>query len=112
LKLLPIFKEAGITKNESPSIVKHFSNLSGPRRDNKRHKLIDIMTIAICGLICNADSFAHIAEFGRAKYEQLKNFLELLHGIPSSDTFERVFPRIDPEEFKGCFMEWYVPSAD
>lgn len=95
-----------MTKSESPSIAKHFSNLSDPRRDNKRHKLIDIITIAICGVICNADSFEHIAEFGRAKYEWLKKFLELPHGIPSTDTFERVFSRIDPEEFKSCFMEW------
>jgi len=95
-----------MTKSESPSIAKHFSNLSDPRRDNKRHKLIDIITIAICGVICNADGFEHIAEFGRAKYEWLKKFLELPHGIPSTDTFERVFSRIDPEEFKGCFMEW------
>ena len=95
-----------MTKSESPSIAKHFFNLSDPQRDNKRHKLIDIMMIAICGVICNADSFAHIAEFGRAKYGWLKNFLELPHGIPSADTFERVFSRIDPEEFKSCFMEW------
>lgn len=93
-------------KDESQSITRYFSNLSDPRRDNKRHKLIDIITIAICGVICNADSFEHIAEFGRAKYEWLKGLLELPHGIPSADTFERVFSRIDPEEFKSCFMEW------
>lgn len=93
-------------KDESQSITTHFSNLSDPRRDNKRHKLVDIITIAICGVICNADSFEHIAEFGRAKYEWLKGLLELPHGIPSADTFERVFSRIDPEEFKSCFMEW------
>ena len=93
-------------KDESQFITRYFSNLSDPRRDNKRHKLIDIITIAICGVICNADSFEHIAEFGRAKYEWLKELLELPHGIPSSDTFERVFSRIDPEEFKSCFMEW------
>ena len=93
-------------KDESQSITRYFSNLSDPRRDNKRHKLIDIITIAICGVICNADSFEHIAEFGRAKYEWLKKLLELPHGIPSADTFERIFSRIDPEEFKSCFIEW------
>lgn len=95
-----------MAKGKSQSISRHFSNLSDPRRDNKRHKLIDIITIAICAVICNADSFEHIAEFGRAKHEWLKGFLDLPHGIPSADTFERIFSRIDPEEFKNCFMEW------
>lgn len=95
-----------MAKGKSQSISRHFFNLSDPRRDNKRHKLIDIITIAICAVICNAGSFEHIAEFGRAKHEWLKGFLDLLHGIPSADTFERVFSRIDSEEFKNCFMEW------
>lgn len=88
------------------SISKYFGNVSDPRQDNKRHKLIDIIAIAICGVICNADSYEHIAEFGRSKYEWLKGFLELAHGIPSVDTFERVFCRIDPEEFKNSFIQW------
>lgn len=98
-------------KGESESISKHFANLSDPRRDNKRHQLIDIVTIAICAVICNADSFEHIAEFGRAKYEWLKRFLTLPHGIPSADTFERVFARIDPEEFKNCFIKWVQAAS-
>lgn len=93
-------------KDQGPSISNYFSNVNDPRRDNKRHNLTDIITIAICGVICNADSFEHIAEFGRAKHEWLKGFLELPHGIPSADTFERVFSRIDPEEFKSSFMQW------
>ena len=92
--------------NQKPTISKHFSNLSDPRRYNKRHKLIDIITISICAVICNADSFEHIAEYGRAKREWLKGFLALPHGIPSADTFERVFAMIDPEEFKICFLDW------
>jgi len=87
-------------------ISRYFGNLSDPRSDNKRHKLIDIITIAICAVICNADSFEHIAEFGQAKYQWLKSLLELPHGIPSADTFERVFSRISPEEFKNCFVQW------
>ena len=89
-----------------PSIPKHFANLTDPRRYNRRHNLIDIITIAICAVICNADGFEHICELGQAKYEWFKEFLELPHGIPSADTFERVFARIDPQEFKTCFMEW------
>lgn len=89
-----------------PSIPKYFANLTDPRKENKRHKLIDIITIAICAIICNADSFAHISEFGQAKHRWFKQFLELPHGIPSADTFERVFARIDPKEFKTCFIQW------
>ena len=95
-----------MAKDVNSSILKHFSVLSDPRRDNRRHKLIDIITIAICAVIGNADSFEHIAEFGRAKHEWFKGFLELPHGIPSADTFERVFARIDPVEFKTCFLQW------
>lgn len=91
---------------KEPSIPKHFANLTDPRRENKRHKLTDIITIAICAVICNADSFAHICEFGQAKQDWFKKFLELPHGIPSTDTFERVFARIDPKEFKACFIKW------
>ena len=93
-------------KDQHPSIAKHFENLTDPRRANKRHKLIDIITIAICAVICNADSFTHICEFGQAKHNWFKKFLDLAHGIPSVDTFERVFARIDPKEFKACFIQW------
>lgn len=95
-----------MAKDMDTSILKHFSALSDPRRDNSRHKLIDIIAIAICAVIGNAGSFEDIAEFGLAKYEWFKRFLELAHGIPSADTFERVFARLDPVEFKACFMEW------
>jgi predicted transposase YbfD/YdcC len=106
------FREDAMVKSKSQSISAHFANLSDPRRDNKRHPLIDIITIAICAVISNADSFEHIAEFGRAKYEWLKSFLVLPHGIPSADTFERVFARIDPEEFKDCFTKWIQAAIE
>ena len=95
-----------MAKSTTPSITDHFSHITDPRKENRRHQLIDIITIAICGVICNADSFEHIAEFGRAKYKWFKGFLKLPHGIPSADTFERVFARIDPEEFKSAFMSF------
>jgi predicted transposase YbfD/YdcC len=101
-----IFKGDSMQNSNDQSISSYFGKLSDPRRDNKRHKLIDIITIAICGVICNADSFEHIVEFGQAKYEWLKGFLELPHGIPSPDTFERVFSRLEPKQFKECFMQW------
>lgn len=71
-----------------------------------RHKLIDIITIAICAVICNADNYEQIYEFGKAKYKWFKKLLKLPHGIPSVDTFERVFSVIDPEEFKSSFLKW------
>lgn len=95
-----------MNQKQRPSIEKHFANLTDPRRYNSRHKIIDIITIAICAVICNADSYEHIAVFGQAKYDWFKKILELPHGIPSADTFERVFARIDPKEFKTCFMQW------
>jgi hypothetical protein len=76
------------------------------KSNNCKSTQFDIITIAICAVICNADSFEHIAEFGRAKYEWLKGFLELPHAIPSADTFGRVFSRIYPKEFKSGFMQW------
>jgi predicted transposase YbfD/YdcC len=101
-----IIKEVGMTTTDNSYILKHFQGITDPRSDNKRHKLIDIITIAICAVICNADSFEDIAEFGNAKYDWLKGFLELPHGIPSTDTFERIFARIDPDEFKDSFIKW------
>ena len=101
-----------MVKSKSRSISAHFDSLSDPRGDNKRHQLLDIITIAICAVISNADSFEHIAEFGRAKHEWLKSFLALPHGIPSADTFERVFARIDSEEFKDCFIKWIQAAIE
>ena len=65
-----------MSKDTDPSILKRFSSLSDPRGDNSRHKLIDIIAIAICGVIANADSFEHIVELGRAKYEWQSRLLK------------------------------------
>jgi predicted transposase YbfD/YdcC len=93
-------------QTETPTINRYFENITDPRRENKRHKLIDIITIAICAVICNADNYEQIYEFGKAKYKWFKKFLKLPHGMPSSDTFERVFAVIDPDEFKNSFLKW------
>jgi predicted transposase YbfD/YdcC len=89
------------------SIVKHFSKVKDPRIDRtKRHRLQDIILIAICGVICGADSWVDIELFGKTKIGWLKTFLKLPNGVPSHDTFGRVFAALNPEEFERSFMEW------
>jgi predicted transposase YbfD/YdcC len=67
---------------------------------------MDILVIAICAAICGADSWTEVELFGEAKYQWFKGFLELPHGIPSHDTFGRVFALLNPEQFQRCFREW------
>src|SRR5919108_770330 len=89
------------------SLVDHFALLPDPRIDRtKRHLLLDIVVIAVCAVLCGADTWVDLAEYGRAKYEWLKRFLPLPHGIPSHDTFARVFARLAPEAFRTCFLAW------
>lgn len=88
-------------------IQEHFGELKDPRIDRtKRHKLLDIVAIAICATIAGADNWEDIAEFGKARVDWFKTFLELPNGIPSHDTFNRVFARLDPEQFQACFIDW------
>ncbi|MGB5596507.1 MAG: ISAs1 family transposase [Crocosphaera sp.] len=89
------------------TLIDHFEQLSDPRVDRtKDHKLIDIIVIALCAMICGADNFVAMETYGNSKYEWLKQFLELKNGVPSHDTFARVFARIDPNEFEKCFRDW------
>ena len=88
-------------------ISEHLGKDKDPRIGNaNRHKFIDILVIAICGVVCRADGWSDVALFGRSKQEWLKTFLELPHGIPSHDTFGRVFGLINPAEFEQTFLEW------
>jgi len=93
---------------ETPTagITAHFSDLQDPRDKNKRHQLLDIVIIAICAAICGADSWEDVELFGDAKHNWFKGFLKLPHGIPSHDTFGRVFALLDPEQFQAGFVEW------
>ena len=89
------------------SIMEHFKDLPDPRIDRtKRHLLIDILTIALIATICGADGFDEIADFGVARQVWLSKFLDLPSGIPSHDTFSRVFSRLNPVEFSRCFLAW------
>ncbi len=97
----------GRARKASGAIVEHFSKLTDPRVDRtKRHLLMDMIIIAICAVICGADSWVDIEEYGKDKYRWLKEFLELPNGIASHDTFGRVFSRLAPDEFQACFLSW------
>ena len=94
------------TKSDG-SLGEHFVNLEDPRRDQgKRHKLLDIIAMTVCAVIGGAEGWCDVELFGKCKYEWFKGFLDLPNGIPSPDTFGRVFARIDPEQFQACFMDW------
>ena len=85
----------------------HFGSLPDPREPSLvEHKLLDILIIAICAVICGADSWVEIETFGNARYEWLKGFWELPNGIPSHDTFGRVFARVSAVAFQRCFASW------
>ena len=84
-----------------------FEGLEDPRIDRtKLHQLEDIILIAIVAVICGAEGWVDIEAFGKAKEEWLKTFLVLPNGIPSHDTFGRVFARIDAQGFEQCFLRW------
>lgn len=89
------------------TIADYFKDLEDKRVERtKKHKLIDIVTIAICAVICGADSWVLMETYGKIKQEWLKQFLELPNGIPSHDTFARVFAIIDPQQFQKSFLNW------
>ncbi len=91
----------------APSLIEHFKNLADPRMARTReHDLIDVLVIAVCCLLCGGQSFNDMEDFGRAKKDWFKTFLKLRNGIPSHDTFNRVFAAIDPKLFLECFLSW------
>ena len=104
---MAISEEVAMDKKPLEAIEEHFSKVNDPRRDRtKDHKLIDIIAIAICAVICGAEGWVDIENFGNSKLSWLKTFLELPNGIPSHDTFGRVFSLIDAQAFQLAFYEW------
>ena len=83
-----------------------FSDVSDPRQDNVRHDLFEILLIALRTMLCGGEDCSDMAEFGLAKEPFLRQFLHLKHGVPSHDTFSRVFRRLDPKPFQSCFMRF------
>jgi len=96
----------------SLSLAEHFATLEDPRVERtKLHPLVSILVIAVCAVVCGAESWDEIAAFGEAKEKWLKSFLDLPHGIPSHDTFNRVFAALDPQQFQACFVSWMKAVA-
>jgi predicted transposase YbfD/YdcC len=89
------------------SLTDAFADLPDPRVERTRwHALPEVLVIALCATLCGADGFNDIEEWARAKEAWLRERLELPHGIPSHDTFNRVFSRLDPDAFTSCFVRW------
>jgi predicted transposase YbfD/YdcC len=89
------------------SIVEHFQTLEDPRIERtKKHLLLDILVIAVCTLLTGGEGFQDMELFGKSKRVWLQTFLALPHGIPSHDTFGRVFARLNPQRFQECFLSW------
>ncbi len=89
------------------SLIDHFKAIPDPRLNRtKNHELIDILVISICTLLCGGESFNDMEDFGHAKLDWFKTFLTLRNGVPSHDTFNRVFSMIKPEDFLKAFLEW------
>ena len=88
----------------STRLIERFSKLEDPRdHRTKRPNLIDVVVVAICAVICGADSWVDVEMFGKSKKDWLSRLLELHNGIPSHDTFGRVFARLNSVQFDACF---------
>src|ERR671938_1654362 len=89
------------------NLVQYFGAIEDPRCSGKvGHRLLDILVIAVCAVVACAESWCDIALYGRSKLAWFRTFLELPNGIPSPDTFRRVFMLIDPDAFEMCFTRW------
>lgn len=88
------------------SLLRFFRGLVDPRAANAWHPLTDILSIAIMAVLCGCDGWEMVEAWGCGNLDWLKTFLELPHGVPSHDTFDRVFAMLDPLEFERCFNNW------
>src|SRR5436309_10357050 len=105
--------EGGMATIPAVSLQHHFADLIDPRRERtRRHELLDIVGIALCAVISSAESWTAIEEYGHAKHDWLARSFRLTNGIPSHDTFRRVFCLLDPEVFQRSFADWIAALAD
>ncbi len=93
-------------KSKLVAIREHFATLTDPRRRPPIYPLINVVTIALCAVICGADDFVSIAKWGVVKKEWLARFLDLSAGIPSHDRFNAIFAALKPAEFEKCLLSW------
>jgi predicted transposase YbfD/YdcC len=95
------------------SIKKHFRKLRDPRvRGRTQHLLMDIIVMALCGVIANCDGWRDIALFAQKRQDWFKRFLKLPKGVPAHDTFERVFNQLNPQAFGACFASWVAEISE
>ena len=91
-----------LTEKDLPQLLEHFQDLADPRLERcKKHVLLNIVVIAICAVIGGAENFVEIATFGKAKRDWFEGFLTLGEGIPSDDTFNRVFAKLKPSSWQS-----------
>lgn len=94
-------------KNISKAFEGHFAGLKDPRIKRKKlYPLVEVLFVVLCGSVCGAESWRDFVLFGKEKIDFLKCYFPFAHGVPSKDTFARVFAALDPEIFKACFIEW------
>lgn len=105
-QVILLAKELRMEAPVTGEILRVFEKLPDPRGPNARHKLIDLLTIALCGVICGAGDWVAVVYYATKKKAFFESFLELPLGIPSHDTFGRVFAKLNPEELEKCFLAW------
>src|SRR5262245_57763990 len=93
---------------ESSPLVAALAAVPDPRRQckNLRHRLVDVLVVGFCGVLCGCEDFVEIETFGRKKAAFFRRFLELPEGIPSHDTFRRVFQAVRPQALQDCLIAW------
>lgn len=98
---------------ESGGLLKHFASLEDPRVEYLvEHRLLDIIALTICAVICGADSWVEIEAYGHSKADWLQSFLALPNGIPPHDTISRLFAMLEPAPLQSCFANWVKSMAE
>jgi predicted transposase YbfD/YdcC len=93
-------------------IPRAFLAMTDPRKKNITHRLIDVLTIALFAITCGAEDWVTVHLYAKSKLDWLESFLELPNGIPSHDTFSRIFARLDPDALESCFRNWMAAVVD
>lgn len=105
--LTTLIEATDTQKTTRYSLIEHFQDIPDPRIErNRDHPLINILFIALCAMLCGAEDFVAFEEFGNAKIAWLRTKIDMKAGVPSHDTFGRVFARIAPKDFQECFEQW------